>query len=79
VSYEAVDPIKVFKRDRWRCQLCGRKTLKQHGNTPDSPELDHIVPLALGGEHTYVNTQCLCRDCNGKKGARVAGQLRLVG
>jgi 5-methylcytosine-specific restriction endonuclease McrA len=79
VSYEAVDPIKVFNRDGWRCQLCGRKTLRQHKNTPDSPELDHIVPLALGGEHTYINTQCLCRDCNGKKGARMAGQLRLVG
>lgn len=78
---EQVDPMVVLARDGWRCQLCGRKTPKRYRatNRPDAPELDHIVPLALGGHHTYENTQCACRDCNGKKGANVRGQLRLCG
>jgi hypothetical protein len=76
---ERVDPVSVFKRDGWRCQLCGRKVGRRHDNTPKSPELDHITPLALGGTHTYDNVQCACRACNGSKGATVKGQLRLCG
>lgn len=80
VSAESVNPLTVFRRDKWRCQLCGVKTpAKLRGSCEDTaPELDHIVPLALGGPHTYANTQCLCRRCNGDKGAKVLGQLRLA-
>lgn len=74
---ERVDPIKVFTRDHWKCQLCGRKTPRslRGKHEPASPELDHIVPLSRGGPHTYANTQCACRECNGNKGARAIGQL----
>lgn len=80
-TVERVDPFEVFERDGWRCQLCGIKTPKaQRGkHKRNSPELDHIVPLSRGGEHSYKNTQCLCRACNMSKGARAIGQLRLVG
>lgn len=79
-AVESVDPILVFQRDGWRCKLCGCKTPKRlRGTTDDSaPELDHVVPLALGGAHTYANVQCLCRRCNQAKGATVAGQLSLL-
>ena len=81
MAAETVVPIKVFARDGWRCQLCGIYTPKRirGANQPNSPELDHIVPLASGGAHSYANTQCLCRSCNSSKGATVRGQLRLVG
>ena len=74
---DSIDPIKVFERDGWRCQLCGRKTPKalRGKHQPSSPELDHIVPLSRGGPHTYANTQCACRECNGNKGASILGQL----
>jgi 5-methylcytosine-specific restriction endonuclease McrA len=74
---DSIDPIKIFERDRWRCQLCGRNTPKalRGKNQPASPELDHIVPLSRGGPHTYANTQCACRECNGNKGATIMGQL----
>lgn len=80
VAYEAVDPLKVFDRDGWRCQLCGVKTPKRlRGKMVDqAPELDHIIPMSVGGEHSYLNTQCACRKCNGLKGARPLGQMRLV-
>ena len=76
---ERVDPLKVFERDAWKCCLCGRKTdkNKRGGYHPRSPELDHILPLSLGGEQTYQNTQCACRECNRKKGARPMGQIPL--
>lgn len=77
---EVFDPLDVFKRDRWTCQLCGVKTPKNLRGTcnDEAPELDHIIPLALGGEHSMRNTQCLCRKCNRDKGATAQGQLRIV-
>lgn len=77
VKVERVDPMKVFDRDGWRCQICGAKTPKAKRGKIDSraPELDHIVPLSVGGEHSYRNTQCACRECNGKKGNMVYGQI----
>ncbi len=79
VPYESVDPIKVLQRDRWRCQLCGIPTPKRLRGTfePNAPEVDHIVSLAEGGEHSYRNTQCACRACNLKKSSRSRGQMRL--
>jgi len=77
---ERVDPIAVLRRDRYRCQLCGRSTpARLRGRMVDNaPEIDHIVPLSQGGSHTYDNVQCACRKCNGRKSVAVRGQLRLV-
>lgn len=33
-------------------------------------ELDHIMPLSLGGTNEEVNLQILCRPCNRRKAAR---------
>lgn len=81
VSVETVSPILVFDRDRWTCQLCGVATPKGRRGTmtPNAPELDHILPLACGGAHSYANTQCACRACNAAKGATPRGQLLLIG
>lgn len=72
----------VLIRDRWTCQLCGLlapKSLKgtQH---PLAPEVDHIVPLSTPGSpgHVWSNVQCAHRKCNGAKGSRPIGQLRLM-
>lgn len=75
--HQSIDPILVFERDRWRCKLCGTRTPKAKRGTidPDAPELDHIVPLALGGTRTWGNVQCACRACNQKKGATPLGQV----
>ena len=80
VKIEAVDPVKVFKRDGWRCHICAGATPIEHRGTykPTAPELDHIIPLSLGGEHSYGNTACCCRRCNQRKGARILGQPSLL-
>lgn len=78
VLVETVRPEQVFKRDDYRCQICKRKT---RGKYPAkrSPTVDHIIPLAQGGDHSYLNAQCACLDCNVRKGDRAANdQLRLV-
>jgi 5-methylcytosine-specific restriction endonuclease McrA len=80
-EYEWVNPLKVFMRDGWICQLCGKRLKnKNRGKLIDlAPELDHIIPLSKGGAHSYLNTQCACRKCNGEKNNDEIGQLRLFG
>lgn len=78
VDYEVIDPLLVFERDGWRCQICGRRTSKRQRGTNhrNAPELDHRIPMARGGGHTYANVQCACRSCNVKKSAKeCSGQL----
>lgn len=76
---DRIDPIKVCERDGWKCRLCGRKTPKRLRGTHDdrAPEVDHILPVSLGGKHVWANVQCACRACNIAKGARPMGQLML--
>lgn len=80
VRYVPVNAARVFERDGWRCQICGMRTPKRLRGTmdPRAPELDHRIPMALGGPHTYENCQAACRACNGAKGAkRASGQIPL--
>jgi 5-methylcytosine-specific restriction endonuclease McrA len=80
-AVEMVDAVRVFTRDGWRCQLCGAKTPQFLRGTykARAPELDHIIPIAAGGEHSYRNTQCACRSCNAAKRDRPLGQMLLFG
>lgn len=80
VLVERVDPDLVFKRDGWLCYLCGKKTRIDLRGTahPKAPELDHIIPLSKGGEHSYRNTACACRSCNWRKRDKILGQPSLL-
>ena len=81
VYYEPVNPLVVFMRDGWRCQICNKKLKpKDRGTHKDcAPEIDHIITWSDGGEHSYKNVQCACRKCNQEKGAKSFGQLRMFG
>lgn len=73
---------EVFIRDRYTCQTCGIKTRPDYKNPNHlkRPNLDHIIPLSMGGEHSRENTQCLCHKCNMEKGNRHANdQMLLIG
>lgn len=76
-TVESVNPIRVFERDGWLCQICGISTPRSKRGTyaDDAPELDHIIALARGGEHSYRNTQCACRRCNGLKSDRPVAEM----
>ncbi len=41
-------------------------------NCPDNMEVDHIIPVSLGGLHHQDNLQYLTPDENKRKGNRVA-------
>ena len=78
---ETVSPLEIFMRDGWRCKLCNRKTPKRLRGTIDerAPELDHIVPIAKGGDHTQSNVLFACRACTTRKSDGPGGQLILFG
>lgn len=48
----------VFKRDGRVCRTC---------STSKNLTLDHIIPVARGGEDSMVNLQVLCKSCNSSK------------
>lgn len=52
----------AFERQKGRCPIC-QMTFKI-----EEMEADHIVPWSKGGHTTPENCQCLCKDCNRKKG-----------
>jgi len=78
---EGVNLKEILERDNYRCQLCGRKTRPDYKTYhPLYPNVDHIIPLRLSGPHIKKNMQCLCHQCNMKKGFNGAGdQLRMFG
>lgn len=78
--YEKLNRKTLFKRDKYICQECGIKTkhsTKDNYNDLDCATIGHIIPLSLGGSHTYSNTQCECRKCNNIKGNRIINPLQL--
>lgn len=78
---EDVDPQVVYERDGWCCGLCHKQVLRnpRYPRDPDMASLDHVVPIAEGGEHSYANTRCTHLRCNLARGARGGGeQLALL-
>lgn len=57
--------FEVFKRDQFVCQYCG--------SHPPSVVLhvDHIHPVAEGGDNSIDNLITSCESCNQGKGARL--------
>lgn len=62
-GYTRADVSKLLKMQRARCAIC--KT-----QIPKSYHVDHVVPLATGGDNESSNLQLLCRSCNCSKGAK---------
>lgn len=64
--------FEVFKRDSFTCQYCGAKA-------PDVIlEVDHITPVAEGGDDDLTNLVTSCFDCNRGKGKRVLSDDAVV-
>lgn len=59
--------FEVFKRDHFTCQYCGAQ--------PPTVVLvvDHIVPVAAGGESTIDNLIAACEPCNQGKAGDLLG------
>lgn len=64
---ENFDRIDIFERDDWTCQACHVRCSEPDPYNLRAATVDHIVPLAAGGEHSRANAQTLCLSCNSAK------------
>lgn len=58
------------------CHICGEPidyTLKWPN--PRSFVVDHLIPIAKGGPHTFENTAAAHAECNSKKRARLIAPI----
>ena len=54
---------KIGASQKWKCVVC-------KCSIRNSYHVDHITPLAKGGEHAPPNIQLLCPTCNVRKSAK---------
>lgn len=73
-----VKPAAVFKRDNWTCYLCNAQCSRVYSSfDPLSATIDHVYPVAHGGDHDWHNVRTACAFCNAKKRDKVRGQRLL--
>lgn len=65
VAISPSDRYYILARDAFTCQYCGR-------SAPDvALHVDHIVPVAHGGENDPLNLLATCESCNTSKGTHL--------
>jgi len=58
----------ILHRDKRTCQMCGSAS-------PSVPlEIDHVIPVALGGSNHQENLRTLCINCNCGKSSQLLCQ-----
>lgn len=70
---------RLYKRDKGICHICGGRCDYGDYEVRDGqfvsgrnyPSIDHVVPLAKGGEHSWGNVMLAHHYCNTIKGDRV--------
>jgi hypothetical protein len=71
---------EIAARDRNVCQLCRKRVaMTKQVPHPKAPVVDHVLPLAAGGDDTRANVQLAHFLCNSIKSAGGSQQLALVG
>lgn len=64
--------FEVFKRDSFTCQYCGSKA-------PDVVlNVDHISPVASGGDNSIVNLITSCFSCNSGKSDKLLSDSTVI-
>jgi HNH endonuclease len=58
----------VWARDQGRCRQC---------DSTRYIEIDHMIPLALGGSDEADNLRLLCRSCNQRSAIETLGQTKM--
>jgi len=78
VYMEKVIPKNVYERDKWRCVSCKCKVIVSKVYHPRQASIDHIIPLSMGGSHTYGNSQTMCVSCNSSKSNNITSNVQLT-
>jgi len=63
---------KIIKEQKYRCGICDSRILG--GNF----DVDHLVPVALGGTNHSLNLLAICPTCHGLKSRMVDRNLRFL-
>lgn len=58
--------LGVFHRDNYTCQYCGKQSQQL--------TIDHVIPRAHNGQHTWENVVSACIPCNHRKAGRTPEQ-----
>ncbi len=63
IPFKAKERFSILRRDNFTCRYCGRAApgVELH--------VDHIIPVAEGGQNDEENLVTACQDCNLGKGA----------
>lgn len=67
-SFTTEDITDLHHKQRGKCAACGKKTTRM--------EIDHILPVVLGGSSDPFNLQLLCLPCNRSKGRKHPDEWR---
>lgn len=81
-------PLSAFvvRRERGKTYILGmckrcRSKLSVARRTPEQKErkreLDHLIPLSIGGSHTYDNVKTCCMLCNSKRSNNVSKPMQI--
>lgn len=71
---------EIADRDGWRCHLCSKAVDRRlPGTAKFGPTIDHLVPVAAGGDDTPQNVALAHRHCNVTRQDKGVAQLRLTG
>lgn len=77
ISADLITIRALADRDAWMCHLCGDpvRNVRHRRGMPrmDGPTIDHVVPLARGGAHTWDNVALAHFICNSRRGAKPIG------
>ncbi|KAK1367372.1 HNHc domain-containing protein [Heracleum sosnowskyi] len=58
----------ILARDSFTCQYC---------STTENLTIDHVIPIALGGEWTWENLVTACSRCNSRKGQKTLEEANM--
>lgn len=72
----------IFQRDKYTCYLCGKPlNMDAQACDPDSPTIDHIIPISKGGDDIPNNIKSahyLCNIQKSNKDILIGGQLMFL-
>lgn len=57
-QFTVAERTTIYNKNKGRCAICGRFV------PYDEFTVDHIIPLAKGGDNNLNNLQCTCKVCN---------------
>lgn len=71
---------EIALRDRYRCGLCRKRVaMTKTVPHPKAPTIDHVLPIACGGDDTRANVQLAHFSCNARKRTGGSQQLAMIG